>query len=1306
MKRITSLFLAIVLMLSIFPAMSFAEGADPDASVLYPSHWGPAKWVAPNAALPTGRDATTGDAEPAPTDVTRADMDSEVTRLYDLLKARFIREYKDTGMWFLNWSSNTNAGTSATVSEAHGYAMLSTVLMAGHDPSAQTIFNGMIAFYKSFQSTITNGLMAWEVLWDGSGTLYRDRSDGDSATDGDMDIAYALLLADRVWGSDGGVDYLAEAKIVINALASKCINPTSFHLKVGDWASNNLNNSYARGTRPSDFMFEHMKAFYEVTGDERWAKCIEACYQCLADTANPTLGVMPDFCLYDSATGTFSPAPAGWLEGNNDPNYHYNSCRVPWRIGVDMLLTGGDVRTDVILTNINNHFKTVTNNRPASIRGYNVQTGAASAGGTTREFSVPALVAAVAVGDTVWANRLYHHAVNYGTSAPGYYPGYVALLSLIAATGNWWSPIDYVEESVPMAPEWPFDAVDWILFKMDSIDLAQYGYQQYDDVNAVKRALGVSGQGSMGSPLLVTTTAQRSMFTSSSGEYYDKYQALLDQEAQMIKLWLADLAAPRDGETWQHHMSRIAQTEYMFVDAPGYYGMVEAGRRVSILGANDFYDNADAQKIMAWQATYEKKFQEECFKPGKAVEKMIDYMDPANADEVAAARAAYDVLDNLSQSCVMNYQKLTRAEGLVNEDGTDQLASNFKWIGMRKEVGNSGVSAAEHKGLLGDLLEAAPGAKPFYIWISGNSSGQMRIGTTSWNDVEAAGVLQYPREYYTQMGLSLATDNIMEEFFSYMDTIPGAEVYVQVENMNRMVEPQMDVLRYLAVKHPCVKGFAMDIEWYNHNSTDCGLKVSDYRAQVWNEYIYKTWGSGYSLALKHYDAHHLPENYRGGTDNKSNPVVFIDDTQNYGSWDGSHGGRYNAPDVGNGSMPGNGNDWAMFAEYFYPNPVIFQTGYQHDEQWSYEMEDPYMRSHINKIAEVTNADQPVGVAWVNFNRNGYPEFPNYNLQRRTATQLLGELASRTIAYLSNYNGDSNNLLGGNWGYFSNDNGRKRNEENNPLTIHDALWVRNVRSYANILLAQGATGFTSHTNYSRFIAIEPRAVDIRIAFRLDIVTHAGGYKASRDQADLLDLADMYDALTDDQKALVTKKAELDQLLAFVTDVAISSPVAKIVAGYAANIPVDVAFKNEASSLTLGLYNGETMLYSIDVSAAGRYTFALTAVDTAVAGVYTVKAVGARDLAIACVAQPDTLWTPKVTFVEGVLTVEFGAAISAGNAGYKAVLNGVSAAVTKTGDNVLTVDAPLSLQEGSPLVISGVKYAELFPSYSFTFTLAVV
>jgi len=57
-----------------------------------------------------------------------------------------------------------------------------------------------------------------------------DREGADSATDGDLDIAYALLLADNQWGSSGSVDYKAEALAVLSDILDKEVNRIDWNL--------------------------------------------------------------------------------------------------------------------------------------------------------------------------------------------------------------------------------------------------------------------------------------------------------------------------------------------------------------------------------------------------------------------------------------------------------------------------------------------------------------------------------------------------------------------------------------------------------------------------------------------------------------------------------------------------------------------------------------------------------------------------------------------------------------------------------------------------------------------------------------------------------------------------------------------------------------------------------------------------------------------------------------------------------------------------------------------------------------------
>ena len=60
-------------------------------------------------------------------------------------------------------------------------------------------FDALLAFYTAWKSP-TTGLMDWRVRQGSSnGSFYvePDQGDNNSATDGDLDAAYALLLAGR-----------------------------------------------------------------------------------------------------------------------------------------------------------------------------------------------------------------------------------------------------------------------------------------------------------------------------------------------------------------------------------------------------------------------------------------------------------------------------------------------------------------------------------------------------------------------------------------------------------------------------------------------------------------------------------------------------------------------------------------------------------------------------------------------------------------------------------------------------------------------------------------------------------------------------------------------------------------------------------------------------------------------------------------------------------------------------------------------------------------------------------------------------
>ena len=251
-------------------------------------------------------------------------------------KADYLRAGCGTGRYYI-----LSGGGHQTVSEAHGYGMLVMALMAGHDPQAQTIFDGLVHYYQDHPSEIVPSLMSWAQ---GSSC---ENVDGDnSATDGDLDIAYALLLADKQWSSGGAINYRNLAGEIIDGIRDGEVDSGVNYVQLGDWARD---GEYGRATRSSDFMPAHFESFAAITGDTSWRQIRDRSYAIMTTVQNQfasQTGLLPDF-IADAAT-TPRPVNAGFLEGANDGKYAYNACRDPWRIATDFVLNG-DARSKTIV---------------------------------------------------------------------------------------------------------------------------------------------------------------------------------------------------------------------------------------------------------------------------------------------------------------------------------------------------------------------------------------------------------------------------------------------------------------------------------------------------------------------------------------------------------------------------------------------------------------------------------------------------------------------------------------------------------------------------------------------------------------------------------------------------------------------------------------------------------------------------------------------------------------------------------------------------------------------------------------------
>lgn len=363
-----------------------------------------------------------------PSHVSQTELDNGVRDFYDDWKARYLK----TGCGGHYVSIETG---DLTVSEAHGYGMIIAAYMAGYDADAKTIFDGLYAYFRSHPSVGNPQLMAWKQDQGCNST-----DGGHSATDGDLDIAYALLLADKQWGSGGATNYRNEANLVARAILDSETGPGNAFVQLGDWI-NPGDSEFYNATRSSDFMPGHFESFSAVLGRGEYDSVTNGTYGIFSSVRSgysSNTGLMPDFIL--AANGDPYPAYGGFLERNVDGEYSFNACRVPFRVGVHYLTTG-DSRAEIALDTITNWLKGRTNGNPSQISaGYWLDGDPLpSSEYSSMAFRAPFAVAAmVGTSHQTWLNDMWDD-VRWADSSV-YYDDAIKMLSMIALSGNWWAP--------------------------------------------------------------------------------------------------------------------------------------------------------------------------------------------------------------------------------------------------------------------------------------------------------------------------------------------------------------------------------------------------------------------------------------------------------------------------------------------------------------------------------------------------------------------------------------------------------------------------------------------------------------------------------------------------------------------------------------------------------------------------------------------------------------------------------------------------------------------------------------------------
>ncbi|MFF9065464.1 glycosyl hydrolase family 8 [Streptomyces sp. NPDC014891] len=361
---------------------------------------------------------------------SQAALDQKVVDYYKRWKSAFVRQNCGNG-WYQIISPDAD---HPYVAEAQGYGMVVAATMAGADPDAKKIFDGLVKWKIDHPSSVNPNLLAAE-----QDTACRSVNGGDGATDGDMDVAYGLLLADKQWGSTGTYNYKDLALKHIAAIKKDELNPTTKLLKLGDWSSSG--DQYYYISRTSDWMVDHFRAFRTATGDTTW-DAVRTAHQNqisrLQSTYASGTGLLPDFVVDTNTTPR--PAPGQVLEDPNDGAYWWNACRTPWRIADDAV-TSGDATSLAAARKLNGWIKTKTGGDPNKIAiGYRLNGTQISAGSEAAFFAPFAVAAMTDPGSQAWLDALWNKMLATPIDTGSYFSASIQLQVMITASGNHWVP--------------------------------------------------------------------------------------------------------------------------------------------------------------------------------------------------------------------------------------------------------------------------------------------------------------------------------------------------------------------------------------------------------------------------------------------------------------------------------------------------------------------------------------------------------------------------------------------------------------------------------------------------------------------------------------------------------------------------------------------------------------------------------------------------------------------------------------------------------------------------------------------------
>jgi len=157
-------------------------------------------------------------------------------------------------------------------------------------------------------------------------------------------MAWALIMASEQWGGQGSLakSYLDSAKQLLGDIWTHEIDNNRLPKNGSSWGGDtSLNISY--------FAPAYYRVFAQVSGEGRWgSNVVDYVYQVIGNNLNGQNGNQSNGLVPAFSQANGSPAEVGLGQGPLAFTYQYDSCRTPFRIGLDACFFGESRATDYV----------------------------------------------------------------------------------------------------------------------------------------------------------------------------------------------------------------------------------------------------------------------------------------------------------------------------------------------------------------------------------------------------------------------------------------------------------------------------------------------------------------------------------------------------------------------------------------------------------------------------------------------------------------------------------------------------------------------------------------------------------------------------------------------------------------------------------------------------------------------------------------------------------------------------------------------------------------------------------------------